>query len=139
MTETTKRLLEICRDKKTAELEELKKLLAEDCDKEVVLLCACANNFTEAALILIDAGAKANLQDAMGQTALHKACINKNAQLITQLMLHKANPDIEDNNGKNPFRYCRDAQFFPEILSIFFQLLEENKLKKEKLESMLKK
>jgi ankyrin repeat protein len=52
--------------------------------------------------MLLDAGANPDLQDSLGNTALHYAARLNKAELIPLLIEHKAALDIENNNGQTP-------------------------------------
>jgi ankyrin repeat protein len=52
---------------------------------------------------LLDAGAKPDLQDTNGDTALHHAIYDSQPpEFVAILLEHKANPNIQDNNGLTP-------------------------------------
>lgn len=58
-----------------------------------------ATNFTKT---LLDAGAKTDLQDTNGNTALHYAVYHVDTESLVALLEHKANPNIQNESGFTP-------------------------------------
>src|SRR3989339_85571 len=78
-------------------------------------------------LFLIESGANLDTQNRKGKTALHLAYENAEFQTVRILLNAHANPMIEDNLGKKPFRYLDKSKTKNEQ--------EYNKLKRDYYES----
>ena len=49
---------------------------------------------------LVKAKAKINLQDKMGRTALHEACLHGHKHVVKYLLKHGSDSKIKDEKGK---------------------------------------
>jgi ankyrin repeat protein len=81
-----------------------------------------ANNATNYLTFLIEAGAKIDLQDNDGNTALHYAVYNASVRDTAILLEHKANPNIQNNVGNTPLDIAKrgeGGQLFQEMLYSF--------------------
>jgi ankyrin repeat protein len=54
----------------------------------------------------IAAGGNIDETSGDGRTALHHACIEKEAELVDILLAAKARPDVADSNGMTPLHYA---------------------------------
>ena len=71
------------------------------------LMAAIMNNNTQVAIYLIKKGAKLNIQDRNGLTAIHYA-VSKNNPAIVKLLLDKnADPCIKDEDGHTALDYAK--------------------------------
>jgi ankyrin repeat protein len=59
---------------------------------------------------LLEAGAKIDLQDTNGNTALHLAMISSSPVLIAVLLEHKANPNIQNDLGFTPLDIAKTGE-----------------------------
>jgi len=76
-------------------------------DEKTALIEAVANNQKEFAQFLIKHGAKVNLQDVYGKSALiHALLKNAHFEIITILITAGADPELKDNNGKTAYDYA---------------------------------
>ncbi len=77
------------------------------------LITAAAMNKTEAAKMLIDAGADLNYRNADGSTALHTAIVFDHRDLANTLIDEGADLNIKNNLGSTPLHtaafFCRTA------------------------------
>lgn len=81
-----------------------KKIVA---DQETPLHLATVLNKTEFVGRLLAAGADPNIQDASGNTPLHRAIFNKNLTIIRLLVAHRAQGDIRNQAGKSVVEYIQ--------------------------------
>jgi cytohesin len=73
---------------------------AQTADGQTPLMRTDSTNYLQ---FLLEAGAKIDLQDTNGDTALHHAIYNSlPLGSIAILLEHKANPNIQNNNGSTP-------------------------------------
>lgn len=56
----------------------------------------------EVARVLLEHGAKVNLEDKKGRTPLHRAAVNGTVELMHVLLEHGANAGAEDGEGRSP-------------------------------------
>lgn len=76
--------------------------LQDKYDLQTPLHLAAILGETEVAEALLQAGAKPNIKDAMGNTPLHLACENGHQATIQMLMRYSANPSIRNQAGEVP-------------------------------------
>ena len=70
-----------------------------DADGNTPLIVACEKDYAEIAKTLISAGAKVNLQNNKGMTALMACALNGNIALFKSLITAGANQSLKDKNG----------------------------------------
>jgi len=56
---------------------------------------------------LVKKGAKLDIQDKEGSTALHIAIVNKQMKIVKNLVANGANKEIKDKKGKNALDYAK--------------------------------
>lgn len=86
--------------------------LQDKYDLQTPLHLAAILGETEVAEALLQAGAKPNIKDAMGNTPLHLACENGHQSTIQMLMRYSANPSIRNQAGEVP-KLLRSLQHNP--------------------------
>jgi cytohesin len=69
----------------------------------------CAADFIKT---LVEAGAKTDLQDTNGNTALHYAAYNAQPESVAILLKHKTNPNIQNDQGFTPLDIARAENVF---------------------------
>lgn len=67
------------------------------------------------ARILIENGAKVNVQDAQGNTPLYHAVMNKNSKMITLLLDNGADMYIQNKKGDSPARFILAKKSMPSV------------------------
>ena len=89
-------------------IDKVKKLLiksnADTCDekKKTLLIWASFRGYEKMCKILLKQGAKLDIKDSQGLTALHEAAQNGHAGVCSLLLKYKANVNIRDIDGWTP-------------------------------------
>jgi len=73
-----------------------------DDSKTTPLMHASASGYIDIVKILVENGAKLNLKNIHGYTALIRACINNHPEVIKYLIYNDADVNICDNDGDSP-------------------------------------
>jgi hypothetical protein len=88
--------------------------LDETCGSErTVLMLACIYGQTDIAALLCASGAKVNLADAKGWTALHHAAYYVRHQIVEKLLEHGAAIDLKTSEGYTPLNVLKRAPNWP--------------------------
>lgn len=69
---------------------------------------------------LIDAGCSVNVQNQLGETALHVACVERQERAAAILVENGADINIKNNEGQTPLDLCPYKRF-AEILKKSYQ------------------
>ena len=67
-------------------------------------------NATNYLKVLLENGAKVDLQETNGNTALHYAVFNSRPDSVAILLEHKGNPNIQNNQGYTPLDLAKPGQ-----------------------------
>lgn len=89
------------------EHEDSKNILDKgDMSGDTPLIFAAGNPLTVNAELLLEAGARVNVANNDGRTALHRAAIMGNPKLVKLLVEHGADPFVKDSHGRTPCYYA---------------------------------
>lgn len=78
--------------------------------RETALSIAVSYKNIETVKILLDSGAKINVQNWSGYTPLHEAVRNKDIDMIKLLLKYKASTTITDNRKQTALDICEDTK-----------------------------
>ena len=78
--------------------------------------------------LLIQNGAKVNLQDNKGFTPAHRAAIKNSIEVIREFILNGADMHIRDNVGKMPFEYIKDPHIYKQLEKLYMWLKSKTPL-----------
>lgn len=92
-------------------------LHSADCDGDTALHVVLRRNDSDAALALIEAGAKVTAAGDMSETPLHIAVRQQNLQAVDALLKAGADPDAISEFGQSPRRMA--AERGPELRKLF--------------------
>ena len=101
-------LIELLHAVRYNNIEKVKKLLtksnADTCDenKKTLLIWASFRGYEKMCRILLKQGAKLDIRDSQGLTALHEAAQNGHVQVCSLLLKYKANVNKKDAEGWTP-------------------------------------
>ena len=83
--------------------DRLESAVIEEINKKKTLIELSQNGETEMLKELLKNGVSPNCKNEEGQTPLHIACYNLNADMVKALLNHGANVNTEDNKKESPF------------------------------------